>query len=147
MKNWIVDTNIISEQNKRKPNPHVLDWLNQTLITTLFTTTVSVAEIRYGIIAQSDIARANILETWLEQTVRPSFSNRVLGVDENVLLQWRLISRKLQQARQPTPPTDLLIAAIAIENACGVATRDVAPFVACGIPTLNPFTGERFNGA
>ena len=145
--NWIVDTNVISEQNKKNPNQNVLEWLSLTLITTLFTTSVTIAEIRYGIALNSDLSRAKSLEIWLEETVRPTFIDRILNVDESVILRWRVISRKLQQARQSTPPSDLLIAAIAIENRCGVATRDVAPFVACGIPTLNPFTGERFNGA
>ncbi len=113
----------------------------------LFTTEVTIAEILYGIEMQPDFVKAKSLAVWLEENVRPLFDGRILAIDEMILLRWRIISRKLQIARQPTPPGDLLIAAIAIENSCCVATRDVAPFVACGIPTVNPFTDERFNGA
>ena len=144
---WIVDTNIISETRKPKPSRQVTEWIKATATEQLFTTEVNLAELLYGIEMQPDFPKAKALATWLESNVRPLFAGRVLAVDETILLRWRIISRKLQQQRQPTPPSDLLIAAIAIENACGVATRDVAPFVACGIPTLNPFTGERFNGA
>lgn len=147
MINWIVDTNVISEQNRKNPNTNVLSWLGDTPFASIFTTEVTLAEIRYGIEIQTDAEKAAGIQTWLDRKVRPIFSDRVLRVNEGVLVRWRLLSRKLQQSRKPTPPTDLLIAAIAIENSCGIATRDVDPFLATGIPTINPFTGERFNGA
>lgn len=144
---WIVDTNIISETRKPKPNRNVVEWISATPTEQLFTTDVTIAEILYGIEMQPDFVKAKSLAIWLEANVRPLFGGRILAIDEIILLRWRIISGKLQVAREPTPPGDLLIAAIAIENSCCVATRDVAPFVSCGIPTLNPFTGERFNGA
>jgi toxin FitB len=145
--NWIVDTNIISEQNRIKPNNNVIDWLGRIAFTSVFTTEVTLAEIRYGIAIQNNPVKAAGLQIWLDQKVRQTFFGRVLIVDENVIVQWRILSRKVQQERKPTPPVDLLIAAIAIENSCGVATRNVEPFLATGIPIYNPFTGERFNGA
>ena len=147
MINWIVDTNIISEQNKRNPNSNVIDWLGRIPFASVFTTEVTLAEIRYGIAIQNNPVKAAGLQIWLDQKVRQTFFGRVLTVDENVIVQWRILSRKVQQQRKPTPPVDLLIAAIAIENTCGIATRDVEPFLATGIPIYNPFTGERFNGA
>ena len=147
MINWIVDTNIISEQNKRNPNKYGIDWLSKTPFDSVLTTEVTLAKIRYGIAIQSDPVKAAGLQIWLDQKVRQAFYGRVLIVDETVIVQWRLLSRKLQQQRKSTPPTDLLIAAVAIENSCGIATRDVEPFLATGIPIYNPFTGEGFNGA
>ena len=147
MTRWIVDTNIISETRNPKPNPNVIEWIGTTPPTLLFTTEVTIAEILFGIEMQPDFFKAKSLAKWLEANVRPLFYGRILAINELILLRWWIISRKLQIARQPTPPGDLLIAAIAIENSCFVATRDVAPFVACGIPTLNAFTGEHFNGA
>jgi toxin FitB len=145
--NWIVDTNIISEQNKRNPNNNVIDWLGRIPFTSVFTTEVTLAEIRYGIAIQNNPVKAAGLQIWLDQMVRQTFFGRVLTVDENVIVQWRILSGKVQQQRKPTPPVDLLIAALAIENTCGIATGDFEPFLATGIPIYNPFTGERFNGA
>ncbi len=144
---WIVDTNIISETKRVSPNQSVMSWLDETPIETIFTTIVNIAEVRHGILSLSDVRKVHGLTVWLEGTVRLLFENRTLGINEETVLTWRTISKAQQVARQPTPPADLMIAAIALTNKCGIASRDVTPFVACGIPTLNPWTGERFNGA
>ena len=92
---WIVDTNIISEQNKRNPNKYVIDWLSKTPFDSVLTTEVTLAKIRYGIAIQSDPVKEAGLQIWLDQKVRQAFYGRVLIVDETVIVQWRLLSRKL----------------------------------------------------
>lgn len=111
------------------------------------TSTVNIAELRYGIVNQKSAADASQLTLWLENVVRPWFSGRIVEVDEVSLLRWRVLARALERDRRAAPPVDLLIAAIALENNLSVATRDVLPFAAAGVPVLNPWTGERFNGA
>jgi predicted nucleic acid-binding protein len=113
----------------------------------LLTSTVNIAELRYGILNQKSVADAAQLTLWLENVVRRWFANRIVEVDEASLLRWRVLARELERQRRPAPPVDLLIAAIARENDLSVATRDVSPFVAAVLPVLNPWTGERFNGA
>lgn len=147
MTGWIVDTNVISETRRSLPNEQVRDWLLDQSQGPRFTTIVNLAEIRYGIHREQDSSRAKLLQTWLDDVVRSWFKNRVLSADEATILKWRLISRQAQIDRKSAPPADMLIAAIAIKQNMNIATRDTAPFVACGIPTLNPWTGERFNGA
>jgi predicted nucleic acid-binding protein len=95
----------------------------------------------------NDQVRKLELSQWYSTVVMVMFAGRVLEADENSLVRWHALLRALQIDRKPNPPVDVLVAAIAREHECGVATRDTAPFVACGIPVLNPWTGERFNGA
>ena len=147
MTSWLLDTNVISELKKLAPNPNVLTWVGERARTALYTSSVNIAEIRFGIISQSEPIRRQRLQAWLNELVRPLFEDRVLEAAEDSLLQWRVLVDRAGRNRQPAPSADLLIAAIASINGLPVATRDVLPFVAAGVPVLNPWTGERFNGA
>ncbi len=144
---WLLDTNLLSETRKKKVNGGVADWLASIANEQICTSTMNLAELAYG----ANVARDELLQieinTWIETELRPWLAGRIFAVDENVLLRWRVLSRARESRREPAPPVDLLIAAVAQENGLHLATRDTGPFVACGVPVLNPFTGERFNGA
>ncbi len=143
---WILDTNVISEMRVSKPNAGVLSFIEQ-YDGKFYTTSINIAEISAGIVKLADSEQSRVLETWLNNSVRPWFSDRVLNVSEECLLRWLVIGKEVQKSKGPTPPADLLIAAVAIQAGMKIVTRDITPFVACGVPTLNPWTGERFNGA
>jgi len=145
--NWLVDTNVISETKRRRPSENVLEWIKGSQLSQLFTSKMNLAELAYGAGTVSDILKRRDLEHWIETIVRPWFAGRIFEIDENILLRWRIITRERELAREPSPGVDLLIAAVAQEHQLGIVTRDIVPFVACGLPVLNPWTGERFNGA
>jgi toxin FitB len=145
--NWLIDTNVISETRKLNAAAKVLVWLESLTVSQLFTSEMNMAELVYGAGKANGILQQREIIDWIDLKVRPLFAGRVVAANENTLVRWRLITRERNLAKSPAPAFDLLIAATAIENGLAVATRDVAPFVACGIPTFNPFTGERFNGA
>ncbi len=145
--NWLVDTNVISETKRRRPSENVLEWIRSSQLSQLFTSKMNLAELAYGASTVSDILKRRDLEHWIETIVRPWFAGRIFEIDENILLRWRIITRERELAREPSPGVDLLIAAVAQEHQLGIVTRDITPFVACGLPVLNPWTGERFNGA
>ncbi len=142
---WVADTNALSELRKPSPDVGVVRWFADTPSEYIFTTSVNLAEIRFGIEVQKDPARAKLLETWLERTIRPMFAERVLDADEAAIVAWRFMSVRAQKAGRPAPSVDLLIAAIASVNTCAVVTRDAAPFAAAGVPVFNPWTNERFH--
>lgn len=124
-----------------------MEWFDTVVLNRLFTTTVTLAEIRHGILLQQDAESAHLLTLWLTNAVRPWFEDRIVEIGENEFVRWRILMRSLQLRKLPAPATDLLIAATALEHSMAVATRDVRPFVGTGVPVLNPWTGERFNGA
>lgn len=144
---YLLDTNVISETRKPRKSDAVMTWLGAQRIEDLRTSTVNMAELLYGIETLEDILKRRTLERWIADVVRPWLQGRIAEVSENALLRWRLLIRNSQISEQRAPEIDLLIAAVAYENGLTVATRDTAPYAACGIPALNPWTGERFNGA
>lgn len=145
--NWLFDTNIISETRKPRPDKAVTDWIRSLNLPQMHTASVNVAELIYGAECQDDLTKRRELLRWIDEDVRAWFSDRVHVVTEGVLVRWRHATRVADARRQQAPATDLLIAAVAAEHQLSVATRDVVPFVAASLPVLNPFTGERFNGA
>ncbi len=144
---WLLDTNVISEVRRKRPAKEVTKWIDGIELDCLFTTAVNIAEFRFGISNRKSAADAHSLTLWLEGTVRPWFNNRVIEVGEESFFRWRVLARELERKQLPAPAVDLLIAAIALEHGLHVATRDTRPFIGTGVPVLNPWTGERFNGA
>jgi toxin FitB len=144
---WLLDTNVLSETRKKRVDGNVAAWLMTLANEQICTSTVNFAELHYG----ANIARDELLQleirNWIEGNLRLWLAGRVFAADEAALLRWRVLSRQREINQEPAPAVDILIAAIAQENGLSIATRDVAPFIAAGVPTLNPFTGERFNGA
>lgn len=144
---YLLDTNVISETRKPHRSEAVMSWLAEQRIEDVCTSTVNMAELQYGAAKLDDIAKRRALESWIAEAVRPWLHGRIVEVSENALFRWRLLIRNAQIAKQPVPEIDLLVAAVAIENGLTVATRDTKPFVPTGVPILNPWIGERFNGA
>jgi predicted nucleic acid-binding protein len=145
--NWLLDTNIISETRQNRQSPNIVNWLAGIPSKQLFTSVMNIAELTYGAQKLENLARRREIETWIKLVVRPLFEDRIFGVNEKVLVTWRTITRQLNISGNPSRAADLLVAAVALENNLSIAPRDFAPFVACGLPTFNPWTGERFNGA
>ena len=140
MKGWLLDTNIISELRKPNCHPIVKQWADSQLPQSFYLSTVTLAEIRFGIERTNDAAFRQELIQWLDSTLRPWFSDRILAVDEEVILIWRrMVERGRKQGHTYSQP-DLFIAATAgLHNLC-VATRNVIDFQRSGIPVFNPFT-------
>ncbi len=140
MKGWLLDTNIISELRKPNCHPNVKQWADSQLPQSFYLSTVTLAEIRFGIerLQDSDALRQELTE-WLEGTLRPWFTERILPVDEDVILCWRQLVETGRKAGYTFGQPDLFIAAIAlIHNLC-VVTRNVADFEKANVPILNPF--------
>ncbi len=140
MKGWLLDTNIISELRKPNCHPNVEQWVDSQLPQSFYLSTVTLAEIRFGIerLQGNDALRQELTE-WLEGTLRPWFTERILPVDEDVILRWRQLVETGRKTGHTFGQPDLFIAAIAlIHNLC-VVTRNVADFEKANVPILNPF--------
>ena len=141
MTGWLVDTNVISELRRPKPDRNVLRFLRETAPASLHVSIVTLAEIRYGAELLEDPQQRALVEGWLEGTVRPIFAGRVLVVDEAVFLIWKSVFAAARRTggKQSTP--DLLIGATATAHGLTVLSRDVRPFLQAGVPVLDPWTG------
>lgn len=139
MKGWLLDTNIVSELRKPKCNPAVRAWSEKQKPQSFYLSVVTLAEIRYGIERTKDSVFQQELTAWLEGTLRPWFSDRLLPVDEEVILTWRKQVEAGRKRGYTFSQPDLFIAATAMVHDLCVATRNVADFQEAAVPYFNPF--------
>lgn len=139
MRGWLLDTNVISELRKPSCDPCVQAWSESQPATSLYLSTVTLAEIRYGIERHSDDAFRATLTAWLDGTLRSWFAGRVLEVDEDVILEWRRLVAHGRERGITFSQPDLFIAAIARLHDLTVVTRNVADFERAGVRMLTPW--------
>ncbi|AIE76251.1 type II toxin-antitoxin system VapC family toxin [Synechocystis sp. PCC 6714] len=139
MKGWLLDTNVISELCKKNCNPAVKAWADRQSPTSFYISTITMAEIRFGIERTEDKVFRQELNQWLDQVLRPWFGDRLLGVNEDVILQWRWLVEKGRKQNYTFSQPDLFIAAIAVVHDLCVVTRNVGDFEKSGVPVFNPF--------
>jgi predicted nucleic acid-binding protein len=137
---WLLDTVVVSELRKPRCDANVRDWAAAQAQETLFLSSVTMAEIRFGIgrLDAGDPFGAE-LEAWLEGMLRPWFAGRILAVDEAVLLAWREMVQRGRARRHTFAQPDLFIAATAEVHGLVVVTRNVEDFEVAGVRVLNPW--------
>jgi len=136
---WLLDTNILSELRRPKPESKVVSFIASKPLDLLFVSTVTFAEIRFGIECVADPARRAELSDWLSHNVRPMFEQRVLAVSEDVMLKWRLLVADGRKAGHTYSQPDLIIAATALHYDLTVISRDTGNFKKARVPVLNPW--------
>ena len=138
---WLLDTNILSELRKPRPERKVVEFIASTPIQQLYLSAVSLAEIRYGIELSTDMQKRAALQDWLMFKVRPMFDReRTLTVSEDIVLKWRLMLEDGRKTGHAFSQPDLLIAATAAHHGLTVVSRDTIHYVRAGIRVWNPWT-------
>lgn len=139
----VLDTNIISEVMRPQPSTAVLAWLNQQQNPHLFITSVSIAEIGYGLRVLADGQRRGILQNRFEQFIAQGFECRILNFDKFAARVYAEIMGHRKEMGNPMSFPDAQIAAMTRTNNLNLATRNIKDFENCGIDLINPF-GYRF---
>jgi predicted nucleic acid-binding protein len=135
---WLLDTNILSEGRKPKPEPRVTAFYDAQPLNDLYISVVNIAEIRFGIELQQDPAWRAQLNDWLTLKLRPTFAGRILPVSEDILLKWRLLMEDGRKVGYTYFNPDLLLAATTLQHGLTVVTRDRSDFDIARVPVLNP---------
>ncbi len=138
----VVDTNVISEVMRPQPSPAVLDWLNNQDSNLLFVTTVTLAEIGYGLRVLPDGLRRRQLQTRFEQFIAQAFEERVLDFTAPAAHAYAEIMGHRKETGRVMSLPDGQIASIALAHGFAVATRNIKDFEDCGIELINPFVFE-----
>jgi len=136
---WLLDTNILSELRRPRPERKVLAFVAAQPLELLHVSVVTFAEIRFGIEIVADAGRRAELNDWLTHKVRPMFEQRVLPISEDIMLKWRLLVEDGRKARHTFSQPDLIIAATALDYGLTVVSRDVGDYRKAGVPVLNPW--------
>ena len=139
MTDWLLDTNILSELRRRKPERKVLAFITAQPLERLYVSTVTFAEIRFGIELLSDAGRRAELNDWLTHKVRPMFEQRVLAISEDVMFKWRLLVELGRKAGYTFSQPDLIIAATALHHGLTIVSRDVSDYQRAHAPVFNPW--------
>lgn len=139
MSGWLLDTNVLSELRRPRPNAKVVAFVAAQPLDRLYVSVVTFAEIRFGIELIADPSRRAELHDWLTLKVRPLFTQRTLPVSEDVMLKWRLLVEEGRKTRYTFSQPDLIIAATALLHGLTVVTRDTGDFDKARAPVINPW--------
>ncbi|AFZ50170.1 type II toxin-antitoxin system VapC family toxin [Dactylococcopsis salina] len=136
----ILDTNVVSELMKINPSIKVIKWVASYSPQNLFTTTITQAEILYGLAILPLGKRRNDLEESAQKMFEVEFKNRVLAFDTKAAIIFSEIAAKRRQLGKPISQADAQIAAIAKSYGASIATRNVSDFEDCNILIINPWS-------
>lgn len=139
MSGWLLDTNVLSELRRPRPNAKVVAFVAAQPLDRLYVSVVTFAEIRFGIELIADPSRRAELHDWLTLKVRPLFTQRTLPVSEDVMLKWRLLVEEGRKTRYTFSQPDLIVAATALLHGLTVVTRDTGDFENARARVVNPW--------
>lgn len=136
---WLLDTNVLSELRRAKPDPKVVAFISGASAKQLHVSIVTLAEIRFGIEKAPNPNDRVMLTHWLTHIVRPMFSGRILEITEDIILEWRLLVEEGRKIGRTFSQPDLIIAATALHHGHTVVTRNRKDFDKARVPVFNPW--------
>jgi predicted nucleic acid-binding protein len=139
----ILDTNVISEPLKPHADPAVIRWLDAQHPETLYLTAVNLSEVLIGIALLPPGKRKRGMEQAAQSLQARLFAGRFLSFDREAAIAFSLLGSRAAAKGYPISVADCQIAAIAAAHGFAVATRDTAPFIAAGVPVVNPWDQPR----
>jgi len=137
----VLDTNIVSEFMTSPPAEPVTAWLNAQDVDHLYFTTISIAEIGFGLRVMPDGRRRRLLTDRFERFLAAAFESRILSFDEDAARVYGEIRGHRKEQGRPMSNFDGQIAAIAKAQGFTVATRNTKDFEDCGLDLIDPFNG------
>jgi predicted nucleic acid-binding protein len=136
---FLLDTNVVSELIRPKPDDNVLRWVEETDESILFLSVLTLGEIRKGIESLGSGRHRGRLESWLQVALRSRFQDRILPIGEAIADRWGAISAIAAAKGKPVPVIDGLLAATALHHNLTLVTRDRSDVAGTGVPTLDPW--------
>jgi toxin FitB len=135
---WLLDTNVLSELRRPRPDDNVVRFISSESLDRLYVSVVTFAEIRFGIELVKDANRRMELNDWLTHKLRPMFEERVLEITEDIMLKWRLLVEEGRKVGHTFSQPDLIIAATAQHHGLTIVSRDTSEYERANVPVLNP---------
>lgn len=132
---YLLDTNVVSEIRKRRPDPHVLAWWDRVAAADIFLSALTIGEIRLGVerLRRKDGAQAERLARWLAG-LQTGYADRIVAVDARIAEEWGRMS-----VPDPLPVIDGLLAATARVRGWSLVTRNVGDLAGRDVAVINPF--------
>ena len=137
---FLLDTNVVSEWVKPRPEPRVAAWLAEADEDQVFLSVVTIGEIRHGIERLAAGRRRERLDEWLREELPQRFEGRVLPIDAAIANAWGTIVARRGRTGRPIGAMDALVAATAEVHALTLVTRNAADFTASVATVFDPWT-------
>jgi predicted nucleic acid-binding protein len=136
---FLIDTNVVSEWVRPRPNPRVVAWFAETDEDRIFLSVVTLAELRRGVARLAESRRRNLLDEWLRHELPLRFEARVLAIDTVIAAAWGDVMAERENRGQPMSTMDAFIAATARVHRLILVTRNAADFEGSVPGLVNPW--------
>lgn len=138
---YLLDTCVVSETISRNPNPVVSEWLNRVDEKDLYISSLTVGEIRKGIVKMPECRRKEVLSGWLDQ-LKECYAGRIVHISTEIADEWgsRIAQSEMKGLKRPS--IDSLIAISACFEGLIFATRNVKDVLNLGVEIFNPWNGK-----
>jgi toxin FitB len=137
--NYLLDTCLLSELAKSKPDEKVVDWVLSENETSFYVSVLTFGELHKGVEKLPESKKKKELQVWIENELKNRFQNRIIGIDMRVSILWGKIQCFAEKKGKPMPAIDSLIAATGIAYELTVVTRNVTDMEQSGVKLLNPW--------
>jgi len=140
---YLLDTNIISNATKPEPSGSLAAWLSHQVDDDLFIASLTIGEVRRGVLEMPAGKKRRALEEWLRGPEGPQalFAGRILSFDEDAALAWAELMATGRQSGRQRDGLDMVIAAVAKANGCTLVTDNEKDFA--GLSMINPMRPQR----
>jgi toxin FitB len=137
--NYLLDTNVVSELIRKRPDPRVVQWVDEQDALRLYLSVITIGGIRKGIEKLPASRRKEELYTWLSSHLLVRFDGRILPITTDVMLRWGQLTGRLETEGRLLSAIDSFIAAIALHGQFTIATRNTDDFAGTGVALINPW--------
>lgn len=135
----ILDTNVLSALMQQQPDPIAVAWLDLQPAESIWISSITLFEARYGLNLLASGQRKNMLQERFDQLLQDDLENRVLFFDANAAVQAAQLAAQRKERGRPVDIRDTFIAGIAIARRATLATRNLQHFDDLPIPVVNPW--------
>lgn len=139
---YLIDTCVISELVRKKPNPRVVKWFSDQEETALFLSVLSLGELEKGICKLPNSRLRQRLRNWVDRDLRRRFSGRILPVNDDVADYWGILSAEAEKKGQKIPVIDGLLAATALTYGMTLVTRNIKNVDQTEVILFNPWQSK-----
>ena len=134
---YLIDTNVVSETLKPRPERRVVDWIGRQMANDLFLASISLGELVRGVRRMRDRARRERFQRWIDYDLAAQFQGRILPFDRETAVIWGEIMGDGDRVGRPKPMADAQIAAIARRHGLTLVTRNMRDFVGMEVVLLD----------
>ena len=136
---YLIDTNVVSETLKPRPERRVVDWIGRQMANDLFLASISLGELVRGVRRMRERARRERFQRWIDYDLAAQFQGRVLPFDRETAVIWGEIMGDGDRVGRPKPMADAQIAAVARRHGLTLVTRNMRDFVGMEVVLLDPW--------